>query len=244
MTTPRFLVSSEILAGQLAVIRGSELHHLRVRRVRIGGSVVLSDGRGHQRRGIVLALERAQAVVRFTPDQPAQRESPLHLVLAQALLKADKMDLVVEKATELGADEVVVFSSERSLGQASADRQARWERIARSAAKQCQRSMVPVVSRPLSFGDLLSRREGMRLLFSECAKAEALTSEPAHAAPPALLAAVGPEGGFAPTEVERAAASGFRLASLGPRILRAETAAVVAVSLCQFLWGDLYCGNR
>lgn len=243
MSTPRFLVSSEALSGDRTVISGCELHHLRVRRVRIGSSVILIDGRGQQRDGILTALGREQAVIALTPHQPPRRESHLRLVLAQAMLKADKMDLVIEKATELGVAEFLVFSSERSLGHPSPHRLARWDRIARSAAKQCQRSVLPVFSPFLSFQDVLLRSEDPRLLFWEGARTQSLNDQPSPS-PHGILAVVGPEGGFSPKEAQQAEAHGFRSTTLGPRILRAETAALVAVTLCQFRWGDLNRAER
>ncbi|HEX7408649.1 MAG TPA: 16S rRNA (uracil(1498)-N(3))-methyltransferase [Candidatus Binatia bacterium] len=244
MTPPRFLVSPETLTGTQALLAGPELRHLRVRRLRIGSDLILSDGRGHQRHGVVVALDRHHAVISLSPNQLPERESPLHLVLAQASLKADKMDLVVEKATELGASELLVFTSERSLGHPSVDRQERWQRIARSAAKQCQRSTVPPIGAPICFDDLLSRREVLRLLFWEGHPARSVASAERHPGAHEVLMVIGPEGGFSTAEAERAAAAGFQLLSLGPRVLRAETAALAAVTLCQFLWGDLSRSER
>ena len=234
---PRFLVAPEALLESRAVLVGTELRHLRVRRLRVGDDVVLSDGCGHERRGVIVALDRARAVITLSPEAAPPRESTLHLVLAQAALKADKMDLVINQVTQLGVSEIVVFTCERSLGPSSPDRQSRWERIARSATKQCQRNTVPSISAAAPFEQLLGRSEPVRLLFSERESARRM----AHVRdrPAAVLAVVGPEGGFSASEQERAAACGFLLVGLGARILRAETAAVVAVTLCQFLWGDL-----
>jgi 16S rRNA (uracil1498-N3)-methyltransferase len=240
MTTPRFLVSPDALRARDAVLTGAELHHLRVRRLRAGSELVLCDGLGHEQRGIVTALDRRRAVVRLSPEAPAEPASSLQLVLAQALLKGDKLDLVVEKATELGISALLMFTSARSVAQASPHRQERWKRIARSAAKQCQRSSVPAIEGPIPFERLLVRTESMRLLFWEDASTEplAVADTPAGETD-AVLAAVGPEGGFTAAEAEQARRAGFRVVGLGKRILRAETAALVAVTLCQFLWGDL-----
>jgi 16S rRNA (uracil1498-N3)-methyltransferase len=234
--TPQFLVGPELLSGARAVLTGAELHHLRVRRLHAGSEVILSDGLGHQRTGVVVSLDRRQAVVVLQPQELSRRESPLRLVLAQAVLKADRMDLVVEKATEIGVSEILVFECERSVGRLSPNRHARWLRIARGATKQCQRSTVPVIA-GISFEQLLLRSEPLRLLFWEGESAASLAT--VSGAPPAALAAVGPEGGFSKAEVEQASARGFRVVGLGSRTLRAETAAVVAAALCQFLWGDL-----
>jgi 16S rRNA (uracil1498-N3)-methyltransferase len=235
---PRFLVSPEILSGSRAVLTGTELHHLRVRRLRAGKEVILSDGRGRQRTGVVVALERRKAVIALMPDMPPVRESHLRLVLAQAALKADKMDLIVEKTTELGVSEIVVFNCERSIGHASPHRHVRWQRIAGGAMKQSQRSTMPALVGPISFEQLLSRPEPLRLLFWEGEFVASLL-DVKTGAPEAILAVVGPEGGFSAVEVEQASAHGFHTVGLGPRTLRAETAAVVVTALCQFRWGDL-----
>lgn len=239
MTTPRFLVHPDALGhADTAVLTGDELHHLRVRRLHVGSELVLCDGLGHQRHGIVTALGHDRAVVRISADEPLQRESQLHLVLAQALLKADKLDLVLEKATELGVSDILLFTCERTLRHAGADRRARWNRVARSAAKQCQRSIVPRVEGPISFEAILHRSDPLRLFFWENGPLHGLPrsgQEPAAS----MLVVVGPEGGFSAAEAEQASAAGFQLVGIGPRILRAETAALVAVTLCQFVWGDL-----
>ncbi len=233
----RFLVSSELLAGCRAVLTGPELHHLRVRRLRIGSTVVLADGQGQQRQGTIVALDRREAIIDLSPAVLSMPESPLRLVLAQAALKADKMDLIVEKATELGVDEIVVYASERSLGHPSPERQSRWQRIARSAAKQSQRTVVPAITTTLAFDLLLDRSEEMRILF--CARGSTASLKDLEHPRETVLVVIGPEGGFTETETTRAATRGFHLLGLGPRILRAETASVAAITLCQFLWGDL-----
>lgn len=240
VTLPQFIVDPEALREPRVVLRGPELHHLRVRRLFCGSELLLSDGRGTQRKGVVLELERGQAIISIMSDQAVQRESALRLVLAQAVLKADKMDFVVEKATELGIAELVFFFSERCIADPSAARQARWQRIAQSAAKQGQRSTVPAIAALARLEDVLARRETLRLLFWEGAGAGSLRAvQSACPAPASVLAIVGPEGGLSAAEAQCAAASGARLVSLGPRILRAETAAMVAATLIGFVWGDL-----
>lgn len=241
MSIPRFLVSPRALEPRSTVLTGSELHHLRVRRVRAGSTVVLFDGVGQQRRGIVTSLDRRQAAIRFLDAEVAQAESPLRLILAQAVLKASKLDLVIEKATELGVSELVVFASERSLRSAALERVERWTRIAASAAKQCQRTTVPQIRGPIGFDALLREESAaLRLLFWEDAAAGTLPAlAERHRSCASVLTVVGPEGGFSAPEAARAAAAGFAAVKLGGRILRAETAAIVTLTLCQFLWGDL-----
>jgi len=241
VTQPRFLVRPEALGGRSTVLIGSELHHLRVRRLRTGSTLILFDGVGHQRKGIVTALDRRQACIQFVEEDLGQPESPLRLVLAQAALKAGKLDLIIEKATELGASELIFFTSERSARPLTAVRAARWDRIAASAAKQCQRRTVPTVRGPITFDELLGEQTAvLRLLFWEDARDATLhTLARVRRQCTSILAVVGPEGGFSSREAARAQAAGFEVIHLAPRILRAETAAIIAVALCQFLWGDL-----
>jgi 16S rRNA (uracil1498-N3)-methyltransferase len=240
VTLPRFLVSPEALAGTSTVLTGEELHHLRVRRLRVGGRLVLSDGSGHERPGKITALNRDGAVIRLM-EEPAITAIPaVELALAQAVLKGERLDLVVEKATELGVEELLLFVSERTIVRPRAERRTRWERVARGAAKQSQRRSLPVLTGPVMFDEVLHRTELVRLLFWEGPAAEALAT--VHAQQPTasrILAVVGPEGGFTPREVAAAVDAGFHTVGLGTRILRAETAAIAAISLCQFLWGDL-----
>lgn len=246
MTSPRFLVAPEALSGPHAVLTGPQLRHLRARRLRVGSRLVLADGTGRQRDAVVISLDRHQAVIELSWDQSVQRDSALHLTLAQALLKSDKLDWVIEKATELGVTEFVLFTCERTVGRADGDRQARWTRLARSAAQQCQRSRLPSIAGPVSFEQVVARRsEALRLLFWEQHRPGGLAEvRRQHPDPSSVLAVVGPEGGFSPVEAQCAAAAGLQLIGLGPRILRAETAAVAAISLCQFLWGDLGRSDR
>ena len=241
MSVPRFLVSHDALENRSTVLTGAELHHLRVRRLRTGSALILFDGGGHQRRGIVTALDRRQARVQFLDANMAQPESPLRLVLAQAALKASKLDLVIEKATELGATELVIFTCERSIQPLTPVRAERWIRIATSAAKQCQRSTVPRVRGPIRFEELLREEPAaLRLLFWEHAIAGTLpTLAHRHPSCASVLAVVGPEGGFTAHEAASAEAAGFETIGLAQRVLRAETAAIIALALCQFLWGDL-----
>jgi len=242
MTLPRFLVTQDALATRRTILSGPELRHLRVRRLRVGSTVILADGSGSQRYGTVIDLTRQQAIIDLIEPQTEPCESPLRLVLALALLKADTIDLVIEKVTELGVTEVLLFTSTRSVvREASAHRLARWHRIARSATKQCQRNTIPPVSALFSFDTLLNRKsESLRLLFWEGAP-DASRGKPMVLAEDidSALAVVGPEGGFTHDEVQRAANAGFHVTGLGPRTLRAGTAGIAAVTICQFLWGDL-----
>jgi 16S rRNA (uracil1498-N3)-methyltransferase len=161
-------------------------------------------------------------------------------------MKGNKMDLIVEKATELGVKAITPFASMFTMAhpgkERDEDRQRRWSRIAMSAAKQCGRARIPEISPTLLFRDVVSQRSGeeLRLIFWEREKQTTLR-ELARSGdrPTALRLVVGSEGGFSEEEVSHACAQGFVSVGLGPRTLRGETAAVVVLALAQHLWGDL-----
>ena len=234
---PRFAIDRPAAVGDVVTLAGDEGRHARVRRLGVGEAVALFDEAGHSCIGEVSAVTRDGLSVRVTATRPDHEgESPLALTLAVGLLKADKLDWVVEKATELGVARLQPFASAHTLAHPSANRRARWQQIARSAAKQCGRSAVPAVAPPCDFDALLRLPAAARLLLAEHGETVPLAAV-AGAAP--LLLVVGAEGGFTTAELDAARAAGFGLVGLGPRILRAETAAVAACALCQARWGDL-----
>jgi 16S rRNA (uracil1498-N3)-methyltransferase len=165
-------------------------------------------------------------------------ESPLRLHLGQGLSRGERMDWAIQKATELGAARITPIVSERCevrLKDERADkRTAHWRQIAISACEQCGRSVLPQIDAPVSLAEWLQATEAdLKLVLHPVA--EPLAS---HARPGSLAFLIGPEGGLSDAEVEQARAAGFHAARLGPRVLRTETAPVVALSVAQQLWGD------
>lgn len=242
-TPPRFFVPDSAIVGERAVLAGDERHHLRVRRVRAGAQVELFDNRGRVFDAVVESLSPDRVELRVTERRSRVCESPLDLTLAIALLKkADKLDLVIEKATELGVRRIVLFTCARTLGGCSAARIERWRRIAVSAAKQCGRSVVPAIEGPESLAALATRRAELRLVCWEAVASSEVRpladTPPLAAIASSVLIIVGPEGGFAEAEIRALRDTGVQALSLGPRILRGETAAIVAVALAQARWGD------
>jgi 16S rRNA (uracil1498-N3)-methyltransferase len=215
-----------------------EAKHARVRRLGVGDLVALFDGRGHSWVARLESLSREGARVRVLEALPERDgESSLALTLAVAALKADRLDWVIEKATELGVAGIQPFSSARTLARPSGDRRERWRQIALAAAKQCGRSVAPPIGAPIEFSAVLALPAAARILFAEDGSGAHL-SRIDVARPASMLAIVGAEGGFSADEFAAARAAGCHLVGLGPRILRAETAAVVAVALCQARWGS------
>ncbi|HSK28846.1 MAG TPA: 16S rRNA (uracil(1498)-N(3))-methyltransferase [Candidatus Limnocylindria bacterium] len=242
----RFFLPQTNIHGQRGFIDGQELAHLqRVLRLAPGDRITVFDERGWEHEAVIQSLTAERGEIEILRSSEATRESSLDLTLALGLTKGEKMDLVVEKATELGVRSILPFTSTHAVPKFDATKAARrserWRKIALSAAKQCGRTQVPAVLPLCDFPTLLSRPEpAFKLLFWESESQQSLQQAyEKHSTAEALLLTVGPEGGFRGEEVELARASGFETAHLGRRILRAETAAVAAVTLAQFLWGDL-----
>ena len=232
----RVFVPGVRAAGTRIRIAGAELRHLRAFRLTQGARLVVFDesGEEHEVRLERLGPTAAEAVILST-RRPA-RESALDLVLAAALLKGAKMDFVVEKATEIGVRRIAPVVCRRVVGQGA--RTERWRKIAIAAAKQSGRTAVPEVDPPRPLAELVRLPwPGLRLLAWEGEHERPFASLAAEAA--AVVVVVGPEGGLAEDEVAEASAHGFTPLSLAPRVLRAETAAIVAATLCQHRWGDL-----
>lgn len=247
MTANQFYVP--VLAGDASriVLVGDEHRHLaKAARVRAGDDIWLFDGRGRRCLARVEAVgtDRTEAVVlrMEEPEAPGTR-----LALAQCLMEARKLETVLEKAAEIGCSDFMPVTSVRSLRppREREDRKLeRWRRIAREAAKQCKASLVTEVHAPRSLGDLLADPGAERRLFlSEHGGRplrEILAAGPAAAggAPASVLLLVGPKGGWTGGEERKIREAGFEAASLGRRILRAETAAVAGAAMIAHFWVD------
>jgi 16S rRNA (uracil1498-N3)-methyltransferase len=228
---------------QTVMLGADEARHLRdVLRLKAGDEVYVFDGHGREFRCTVSTSKRDTAELRIEAEvEPAKPESHLQLNLCVALLKGEKFDLVVQKATELGAKKITPlitrYADIRLRDAADATKRvARWQRIALEAAKQSGRAFVPEISLPLEFEAALDG-DGLGVMFAERygEPLESLTT----AAPVAVTALVGSEGGWSDEEIDRAQARNFHVITLGGRILRAETAAITVTALLQHLFGDL-----
>lgn len=244
---PRFFVPKENIQNQSGTVTGSELGHMRrVLRLRTGDRVTLFDDEGREHEGIIQSYSGRSAEIEILNSCQPKRESSLDVTLAQALGKGEKMDWVVEKATELGVRSIVPFFSSRTVPRLDTkkieSRRERWKRIAISAAKQSARTRIPEILGLIAFEDLLRRPwpSELKLIFLEEGSLQGLTEikeEKSHLS--SVLLVIGPEGGFTYEEASETMRRGFRSIGLGKRILRTETAALAALSVVQFLWGDL-----
>jgi 16S rRNA (uracil1498-N3)-methyltransferase len=239
MTRRRFHAPPTAFTDQTVTLTADEARHLRdVLRLKLGDEVYVFDGLGREFRCTISNTKRDTAELQVEAEvEPAKPESQLQLNLCIALLKGEKFDLVVQKATELGVTKVTPLITRyadihlRDAADAT-KRVARWQRIALEAAKQSGRAFVPEISLPVAFESAL---EGDGVMFSERdgEPFESLTSASS------MTALVGSEGGWADEEIEAARARGFRVVTLGGRILRAETAAIAVTVLMQHRFGDL-----
>jgi len=234
------------MQGQKGLLTGEELEHMRrVLRLRPGDHVTLFDDEGREHEAVIRSYTAEAGELEVVKSYQPDRESPLEIVLGQALGKGDKMDWIVEKATELGVGTIIPFLSSYTVPRPNAkraeQRRERWKKIALSAAKQSGRTRVPEIGASTDFATLVQKSWpcDLKLLFwEESAQGLAgLQKEKVHLS--SLLLVVGPEGGFSPDEASEAVRQQFHSVGLGKRILRTETAALAAVSLVQFLWGDM-----
>ena len=238
MSRRRFYVPKDCIHGSIALLSPDQSHHLRnVLRLKAGDAVEVFDGEGSAYAGVVDGFGN-QVRVASLQRLESLADSGRSLILVQALLKSDKFDWVLQKATELGVRQIMPV--ETRFGNVSlsdnkvSPRLERWNRIVLEASRQCGRATVPQVHAPLPFIDLvqhLAPRNGTKLIF--CEKASLPWDASVRVQDDAVLC-IGPEGGWDPSEVQTATRSGFRAFNLGLRILRAETAAIAALVLVQF----------
>jgi 16S rRNA (uracil1498-N3)-methyltransferase len=239
---PRFFVEGAYSVGDIVMLDGADARKATlVLRLRVGDAVEVFDSAGRAFAG-VLVTNGARSGVRIESVRAAARESALEMTLAQAVPKGAKMDFIVEKATELGVARIVPLLTERTLGDPGAAKVERWRRLARAAAQQSGRAVLPSIEEPQTFARFVAAPNGARVLLPwELAPRTALREQL-----PALLegathvaVVIGPEGGFAHAEVDAARAAGAAVVSLGARILRTETAGLVVLSALAYAAGEL-----
>ncbi|ANI12950.1 MULTISPECIES: 16S rRNA (uracil(1498)-N(3))-methyltransferase [Pseudomonas] len=238
MRLSRFFIDAPLSLGQHELPEAQAHYIGRVLRHAAGDAVQLFDGSGQEFLGELVEVGKKNVRVELRESFAGLAESPLRLHLGQGLSRGERMDWAIQKATELGAARITPIVSERCevrLKDERADkRTAHWRQIAISACEQCGRSVLPQIDAPISLAEWLQATEAdLKLVLHPVA--EPLAS---HARPGSLAFLIGPEGGLSDAEVEQARAAGFHAARLGPRVLRTETAPVVALSVAQQLWGD------
>lgn len=243
---PRFYVPNPGIEQGLLKVEGSEVRHIRrVLRLRVGDRMVVFDGSGREYEGILVEEGPSSVVVKVENILSPPKESPLAITLAQSLLKGEKMETLIQKATELGVKEIVPFFSSRSVPlldkSKSLRRYHRWEKIAIEASKQCGRMVIPKIGPLQDYSEMLQKAssETLRLILweREGGALKGILKELKERQ--TIFFIVGPEGGMSHEEVVEARKVGFIPITLGKRILRSETASLCLLSILQYERGDM-----
>jgi 16S rRNA (uracil1498-N3)-methyltransferase len=245
----RFFCHDTPVVGEDALITGQDARHLaRVLRLKPGDEVVVLSGGGREYLGKIVHITPDEVKATILSEHLSNADPAIDLTVALGFLKEKKMDDLVRQLTELGMFRFQPFFARRSVsrpdGVRMTSRVRRWEKIARESIKQCRRGSVPEILSAVSLDEVLSRAasDHVKILFWEAQDRKTPFPEARRAAsdsPISITILLGPEGGLTEDEVSTARGAGFDICSLGPRILKAETAAVVACTLVQYVYGDM-----
>ena len=240
---PRFYCPPPLpLSGSFDLPPDAAYHAARVLRLRVGNRVEIFDGLGNECRGVIAELGGKRVVVGEIRTVNTDRESPLPVMVAQALSSSEKMDWVIQKATELGVTEIQPLDTERSVARLTAERAAKrlehWRQVAISACEQCGRNVLPSIHAPLDIMVWLQQIKELPdakfILLPEGAASLHAQAKPQGK----VVLLIGAEGGFTQAESDSALRCGFTPIRMGARVLRTETAAIAGLTALQTLWGD------
>ncbi len=244
MRTPRIFIDQPVRVGSDVTLPDTATAHLlRVLRLREGDACVLFNGDGHDYPATLLRADKRGGTVRIDDRLSVDVESPLHILLLQGIARGEKMDLILQKATELGVAGIIPVDSERSEVKLDAQRLqkrlAHWRGVVTAACEQSGRAVIPTVQPPESLADACKclPDSALRLTLDPQA-VHGIADLPSNIANPVVIA-IGPEGGWSPRDRSQLTAHGFSGLRLGPRILRTETAGLAAIAALQARFGDL-----
>jgi 16S rRNA (uracil1498-N3)-methyltransferase len=240
----RLFVSRDLINGDVAELEGDRARYLgRVLRLRVGDEITIFDGTGPEWSATIDNMTKTTVTLALGESHDATAESPLKIHLVQGISRGERMDYVVQKATELGVKRITPVLTEYGVvklnDQRAAKRREHWEGVAASACEQCGRTRLPLIDMPLSLNEWFGAKPAnadVDLILAPNAATPLADVEAPHTK---VCILIGPEGGFSQLEYEDAGVAGFEAVSLGPRILRTETAAAAALAVMQANWGDL-----
>lgn len=228
-------------ATELVLSRETSHYLSRVLRLPVDANIIAFDGRGGEYSAKILQIEKHRSTIALERFSPDNRDSPLSVHLAIAISRGERMDFVVQKATELGVSSITPLFSERCEVKLKADRQDKklhhWRKVAISACEQCGRNLLPIINPPATLADWITQSDQELKLVLHLAEGQNVVDN--ADAPQSIALLIGPEGGLSEDEVTRAQNKGFKSMQLGPRVLRTETAPIAALSILQYQWGDL-----
>jgi 16S rRNA (uracil1498-N3)-methyltransferase len=234
MPVPRIHVDQPLAPGMELALGATGARHVQVLRLQPGAALTLFDGHGGEWAGAVTAMSRREVRVRTLHHQAVERELALHVTLAVGMPANERMDALIEKATELGAAAIQPLQCERSVlrvaGERAQRKAAHWRAVAVAACEQCGRNRVPPIEEPMALNEWLRGAADSRTQRCLLSLADAQPWPPAHEAARRVVLLSGPEGGFTAQEQEAALAAGFLAFSLGARVLRADTAPLAALA--------------
>jgi len=244
----RFYVRPEDVRGDIILVSKEEAHHIvDVMRMGAGDSIVAFDGTGREYTGRILNASGGSLKIKVEKINNVKKTSSISVTLAQALPKRAKMDFIVEKATELGADEIIPIVTERTVIRLTKDKQPRkgehWQEVAISASKQCGRADIPKVRPAIKFKDILNEAKNYYIAIMACLNENTkplkevisnFNGPAANGAGKKILIMIGPEGDFSPAEIQAAGSSGIKLVSFGRLVFRVDTAAVYLLSVLNY----------
>ncbi|MBV4419968.1 16S rRNA (uracil(1498)-N(3))-methyltransferase [Clostridium tyrobutyricum] len=244
----KFFVSKENIMENTAYILGEDVKHIyKVLRLKPGDKVSINDCCGEEFLGLIKTIDREQVQVEILEKLDLDNESNIDVYLFQGFPKSSKMDLIVQKATELGVKEITPIFTDRVVvknKQGELKKADRWNRIVKEACKQCKRSVIPKVNNPMEFKDIQQLLKNIDLIVVPYENEQSigiknLAQNMDKNKIKSIGIIIGPEGGFAEEEISTLKDVGANIVTLGPRILRTETAGLVCTSLIMYEFGDL-----
>jgi len=240
---PRFHVPQSLAAGQQLELPADVAHHINVVRMEPGDTLTVFNGDGGEYTAVLTEVQKKKAWAEIKVFDPREAELPFAVTLAQALPEGSKMDWIIEKAVELGVAGIQPLAARRCVVRLSAERAEKklehWNGIVVSASEQCGRNRLASVAAPLEFRDWIAQQDLHRRVILTPRATESLADWARHQPAQALSIMVGPEGGFSDEEEAEALRHGALPLSIGPRVLRTETAALAAVSILSAAWGGI-----
>jgi 16S rRNA (uracil1498-N3)-methyltransferase len=240
---PRFHCSQSLSIGDRLILPEQVAHHIQVLRMKAGDLITLFNGDGGEYTASLVTIEKKRVTVELKTFSDREAELPYAITLAQALPESSKMDWIIEKAVELGALIIQPLTSQRCVTRLSveraAKRQAHWQGIVVAASEQCGRNRLAHLAELSNYSEWIAQQDLHRRVLLSPRAEQSLSEWARHQPPQAVALVVGPEGGFTDEEENLACKNGMMALSIGPRVLRTETAGLVALSALNAVWGGL-----
>jgi 16S rRNA (uracil1498-N3)-methyltransferase len=240
---PRFYCPLPLMVGASVTLPDHIAHHIHVLRLAIGEAITLFNGEGGEYTATLNAIDKKRASVEVKTFSPREAELPYAVTLAQALPEASKMDWIVEKAVEMGAAAIQPIAAQRCVVRLSAERSAKkmehWQGIIAAASEQSGRNRLAHLADLADFSDWIRQQNLHRRILLSPRGEQSLSDWARHHPPQAVALLIGPEGGFTEQEENAAMAQGVLSLSMGPRVLRTETAGLTALAALNAVWGEI-----